>query len=437
MLKKIIKNLCPDFILDFYIEHLYESIDRTKKRIKYSKLIKETALHYKEVEKIIQNRKTGKLRFASYVEYDASFSAYGLIELMLQQPNLYSAKIVVVPDITRGNENLISQYKQTKKFFTERYGKENVLDGYDIENDKYLDLSDQFDIINLSNPYDEMVHEFHGVKYLSTKNVLPVYISYGCLTDKYCCNVTIPLLETSLFWKVFADNKYSVKDYKKYELSRGKNVSCTGYVKMDNIAKVIPEEKNKKTVIIAPHHTINNPALPLSNFLNYYDFILELPSKYPDIQFVFRPHPLLYVNLVNEKLWTCEELEEYKRKIQEAGIIYSYGGNYFDTFVNSDAIIHDCSSFIMEYLFTGHPCCFVGNKNFKKIFSKLGKACLKNYYLAFSKEEILHFIDEVVINNNDYKKEIRNNFTEKHLKLNYPNVSKIILKDFDYLMANK
>ena len=277
--------------------------------------------------------------------------------------------------------------------------------------------------------YDEMVNELHGIKYLSTKTVLPVYISYGCLADKYCCNVTIPLLETSLFWKVFADNKYSVKDYKKYELSKGKNVTCTGYVKMDNLSKIQETPHSRKNVIIAPHHTINNPALPLSNFLTYYDFILELPERYPEIQFVFRPHPLLFINLVNEKIWTAEQLEAYKNKLKEKGIIYSYGGNYFDVFVNSDAIIHDCSSFIVEYLYTGKPCCFVGNSHFKSIFSKLGKACLKNYYVAFDKEQIISFIENVIINEKDTLKETRKQFAENNIKLNYPNVSKIILKE--------
>lgn len=429
MLKQTLKNICPDFILNFYIDYVREEIVRASHRIKYSKEINTARRHYKSVEESIRNRKNRPLRFAAYVVYDSSFSAYGLMDLMLADKAKYDAKVVIVPDVTRGEDNFHEQYKLTKEFFVKLYGSENVLDGYDEKSKEFLDLSDQFDIIYLACPYNSMVNKVHGVKYLSTRNVLPVYISYGCMPDKYGCNEIIPLLEISLFWKVFADNKISYKDYKKYELLRGKNVSCTGYAKMDSLSKAKEEPHEKKTIILAPHHTINNPGLPLSNFLSYYDFLLELPAKYPDIHFVFRPHPLLFVNMVNEKVWTKEQVEEYKEKLKNLGVTYSFGGNYFDVFVNSDAIIHDCSSFVVEYLYTDKPCCFVAKSNYKKIFSRLGNSCLKHYYKAFNKDDILHFIDEVVVKGNDSLKEKRIAFAEKNIRLNYPDVSKIIFED--------
>ena len=396
------------------------------------KLINQTYIHYKEVERAITQRNDKQLRFASYVVYDSSFSAYGLIELMLANKEKYYTKIVIIPDVSRGDENFYTQYKNTKDFFINLYGKENVLDGYDFENKKFLDLSDQFDIINLSNPYDNMVNEVHGIQYLSTKNVLPVYISYGCMPDHYGCKEIMPRLEISLFWKVFADNTISYKDYKRNEISRGKNVICTGYAKMDNLAKVKEEKHNKKTIIIAPHHTINNPSLPLSNFLEYYDLIPELPELFPDVKFIFRPHPLLFINLINQKIWTRQQVDDYLAKLENLGIEYSHGGNYFDVFVNSDAMIHDCSSFVVEYLYTGKPCCFVAKTNYKKVFATLGKACLKNYYLAFNKQEILNFINDIIINDNDKIKEKRIKFADKYLKINYPYVSKQILKEISF-----
>lgn len=396
------------------------------------KIINETYKHYKEVEKAIVSRNNSKLRFASYVIYDSSFSAYGLMELMLANKEKYDAKIVIIPDVARGNDVFVNQYNNTKQFFVDLYGKENVLDGYDFERNEFIDLSDQFDIINLASPYDNMASKVHGIQYLSTKNVLPIYISYGCMPDYYGCKEIMPRLEISLFWKVFADNKISFKDYKMNEIAKGKNVVCTGYAKMDNLAKATEIKHDKKRIIIAPHHTVNNQSLPLSNFLEYCDFILELPKIYPDIQFIFRPHPLLFINLVNQKIWTKQQVDEYLCKLQNLGVEYSYGGNYFDVFVNSDTMIHDCSSFVVEYLYTGKPCCFVAKSNYKKVFSKLGKACLKNYYLAFNKEQIISFINDIIINDNDKIKEKRIQFANKYLKINYPDVSKRILKEISF-----
>lgn len=419
-LKCELKNLIPQNLLNQY--HLLIL------RKKNEKTIKSTRQHYKEVEQKIKNRNGQPLRFASYVVYDSTFAAYGLMDLMLNNPTNYSPKIVICPDVARGKENLKNQYKKTKDFFVKKYGKDFVLDGYDETTNTFFDYSSEFDIVYCANPYDSMVNEVHSIKYLSTQNVLPVYINYGCLVDQYSYKYVMPLLEMSLFWKVFADENYSLKDFHKYELCKGNNVEITGYAKMDALADCVIKKSKRKRVIIAPHHTINAKVLPLSNFLELSDFILELPRKYPNIDFIFRPHPLLFTNMVNEVGWKQSQVEDYIKSVEESGMIYSCGGDYLEIFANSDAIIHDCASFIMEYLYTSNPCCFVAKKQNKDIFSKLGQNCLKYYYLAYNKNEILNFIDAVVQSETDPLKIKREKFLKEKIAINYPNVSKKILE---------
>ena len=428
-IKTQIKKNCPSFLLDCY-HSLYSFAQRKYRTIKYRSLITTTHAHYKEVKEKIRNRGDKPLRFASYVVYDSTFGAYGLMDLMLAEPQKYSPKIVICPDVARGEYQLKEQYKKTKEFFVNKYGSQYVIDGYDEATGAFIDVSEQFDVIYCANPYDSIVSKVHGVQYLSKKDILPVYMSYGCMPDYYGCKIIMPMLEISLFWKVFADNKYSYKDYKKNELCKGKNVCLTGYAKMDDLAKIERRTvSSKKRIIIAPHHTINSRALPLSNFLQYSDFILELPDRYPEIEFIFRPHPLLFVNMVNEGFWTKKQVDEYIDQIKTNGIVYSVGGDYFDIFVNSDAMIHDCSSFVVEYLYTEKPCCFVAKPNYKKIFSELGKSCLENYYIAFDKQQIMNFIENVIIKGNDTLKEKRTVYAKKHLAINYPNASKKVLEE--------
>ena len=408
---------------------LPDNLKRCIKRLQCKKLIKSTYRHYSEIEEKIKNRNQKNLRFAAYVVYDSTFGAYDLFDLMLSDLEHYTSKIVVIPDVSRGNEHMIKQYHETKSFFIKKYGSKFVLDGWNERENKFLDHSNEFDVIYLANPYDFMVDKLHGVSYLSTKNVLPIYMSYGCMPDNYGCKITMSLKEISLFWKVFADNNMTYKDYCRYELAKGKNVVLSGYAKMDSLAKFKENSRAKKRIIIAPHHTINNPALPLSNFLEYQRFYLELPKLFPQIEFVFRPHPLLFINMVNEGFWNATQVNEYIKKVKDNGMIYSVGGDYFDIFVNSDAMIHDCSSFVVEYLFTTKPCCFMAKKNYKKIFSSLGKSCLKNYYLAFNTQQIIEFIQNVVIDEKDKLKQKRELYATKCLAVNYPNVSKRILEE--------
>ena len=408
---------------------LPDNLKRCIKRLQCKNLIKSTYRHYSEIEEEIKNRNQKNLRFAAYVVYDSTFGAYDLFDLMLSDLEHYTSKIVVIPDVSRGNDHMIKQYHEKKSFFIKKYGSKFVLDGWNERENKFLDHSNEFDVIYLANPYDFMVDKLHGVSYLSTKNVLPIYMSYGCMPDNYGCKITMSLKEISLFWKVFADNKMTYKDYCRYELAKGKNVVLSGYAKMDSLAKFKENSRAKKRIIIAPHHTINNPALPLSNFLEYQRFYLELPKLFPQIEFVFRPHPLLFINMVNEGFWNATQVNEYIKKVKDNGMIYSVGGDYFDIFVNSDAMIHDCSSFVVEYLFTTKPCCFMAKKNYKKIFSSLGKSCLKNYYLAFNTQQIIEFIQNVVIDEKDKLKQKRELYATKCLAVNYPNVSKRILEE--------
>lgn len=422
MFLSFLRSVAYKFVLRGFLLRKYTAI-------RFRKLIKQTHEHYKVIEEQLKSRNNQPIRFAAYVVYDSSFGAYGLMDLMIADPDHYSPKIVICPDVSRGEHQLNEQYNKTKDFFEKKYGSEYIVDGYDKGTKTFFDVSSQFDVIYCVNPYDAMVHSYHSVRYLSTRQVLPVYMSYGFLPDNYGCKVIMPILEISLFWKVFAETEYTYQDYQKYELYKGRNVVLTGYAKMDSLAKCVGVKSPKKRIIIAPHHTITNKALPLSNFLELADFILELPKRYPDIEFIFRPHPLLFVNMVNEGFWTNEQVDKYISDVKSLGMVYSYGGDYFDIFVNSDAMIHDCSSFVAEYLFTGKPCCFVAKKNYKKVFASLGKACLANYYIASNKQDILHFIDEVIISGNDSLKEKRSKFAVNNLAINYPNVSKILLDE--------
>lgn len=424
ILKYIIKKICPKGIRNFY-----NSYKRILKEKQYKTLLEQTREHYKEVEEKIKNRGNAPIRFASYVIFDSTFCGYGLMDLMLSDLQNYIPKIVVVPDVSRGKEHMLEQYNKTKNFFINKYGKEYVLDGYNIETEEFNDFSSDFDIVYVANPYDIMVNKVHTIQYLSTKNVLPIYISYGPNVDQYSYDILIPQIEISLYWKVFADTTISYKDYQKYELIHGKNVVLTGYAKMDDLAKYEQKYNSKKTIIIAPHHTINMPSLPLSNFLNNYDFILELPKKYPEVNFIFRPHPLLITTMINLGYWTQEQADDYIRKLEDMGVKYSYGGDYLKTFAESDALIHDCSSFVMEYLYTGKPCCFFAKKNYKDVFGTLGKACLKYYYLSFNREKICNFIENIVLKENDTLAKERQKFVAEKIALNYPHASKKILSE--------
>ena len=101
---------------------LPDNLKRCIKRLQCKNLLKSTYRHYSEIEEEIKNRNQKNLRFAAYVVYDSTFGAYDLFDLMLSDLEHYTPKIVVIPDVSRGNEHMIKQYNETKSFFIKKYG---------------------------------------------------------------------------------------------------------------------------------------------------------------------------------------------------------------------------------------------------------------------------------------------------------------------------
>lgn len=233
----------------------------------------------------------------------------------------------------------------------------------------------------------------------------------------------------SYFWKVFVENEYVLELAKKYEIIEGRNIIVSGSPKMDELANIIPQNKSRKIIIVAPHHSIDEDEKSVGGFLQYSDILLQLPQKYPNIDFVFRPHPLLFENL-RTKYWGKEKSDKYLAELlSNDNVTYSTEGKYLELFAESNALIHDCGSFCAEYLYTGKPCAYLYKQglNPDAIWTDFGKKCIDSHYLIKEPNEIEKFIDDVVINENDYLKDTRNEFAENVITVNYPTCTDYIM----------
>lgn len=399
------------------------------KHLNYKKYM-EAQKHYEEV--LVNKRKKAmdgnKLRVAFTVILDSTFPSLRIYKEM-RKDDRFDPVIIVVPDVQRGIDYQIETYNHTLSNLQAEFGND-VIGGYDVVADQYLELGEDYDLVFFSNPYIKMAHVFHHVNYFLDKDVLTFYVNYGFFTLKFGREI-VKQDFYNYVWKVFIDSNENLQDLKKVEAIHGKNGVVSGYIKMDSLADAVMEKKKRKRVLICPHHTVSGWSgtglLALSNFQKYAELILELPEKYPELDFIFRPHPFLFYNLVSTKMWSEQERDQYLEKIERIpNMVYDTDGDYFATFANSDAMIHDCGSFTAEYLFTEKPCCYMlkEESQIKEDFLPMGQECLKHYYKAYEKEDIYHFIEDVVIRENDPLKEERSRFSREHLKFNYPNSAK-------------
>ena len=154
---------------------------------------------------------------------------------------------------------------------------------------------------------------------------------------------------------------------------------------------------------------------------------------FPAIDFVFRPHPLLFIRMINDNVWTKNMVDDYLSKIKKAGIEYSNGGEYFRLFSECDAIINDCGSFTLEWLFTGKPGCFVLNDKLsdEHITTQM-KEGIKRYSIAHTNDDIVAFVRDIDADNYSKKQEM-DEWVRNNIAINYPNAAKVILEEMDIL----
>lgn len=371
-----------------------------------------------------------KIKVCFEVIFDSVFPAESLYQKMLEDKT-FEPFILVIPDKSRGSENMFKTMDKTYFSLSAKY-KNNVLISYDDKKKKFIDFSKKMDIVCSANPYDGMTNKLYSIKYLATKkNILAVFCNYFYFGKLLQELDVISLNEYSLFWLVFAENNISKSYIKKYSKLSNNQICVSGYLKMDQLYKYnVPLNKERKKIIIAPHHTINNimSNIALSNFLIYSEFFIDIAKKYTNIDFIFRPHPLLFINL--EKYWKKEEIENYIAKIHEIpNLVYQNGGDYLESFAESDALIHDCGSFLAEYFYTNKPQCYLlrTDKLLSDNFTENGIKMLENVYTAKNKGEIISFIDNVVINQNDVMYQKRIIYAKQNITINYPNSAEVAL----------
>lgn len=226
-------------------------------------------------------------------------------------------------------------------------------------------------------------------------------------------------------WKLFYSTDLHREDAKSYAFNKGRNVEVVGFPNADDFLcsnhKGIwkSQDLKKKRVIYAPHFTIfKGGLLEQSNFLWLGEFMQEVAEKYADqIQFVFKPHPRLFSELCKHEDWGKEKTQAYYDKwdTMENGQLQT--GEFIDLFMTSDAMIHDSGSFTVEYHYSVKPVMFVTSNIEEQITNKneLGKEAILLHYIGKTKQDIIDFIENIVLKDDDPMKAKREEFKQKYL----------------------
>lgn len=354
-------------------------------------------------------RKKEKIRFLFVLQILSQWKTEQLYLAMLKHPR-FEPIIGIIPCISFPGEELnVIKYCKNK--------------GYDyIKLDPHKTLIQQVnpDIVTHQQPYTGEIYPQHYV----TKNLkVPcVVIPYGMNSILEKWMICLPLYRYC--WKQYFENDSCCEERRPIHDLKGLNYEVTGLPFMDELN--IPKEhflspwpnNNLKRIIYAPHHTISNlhaKGLAFSTFLENGEFMLEMMKKYKhNVYFVFKPHPTLYKKLCT--VWGKEKTDEYYAKWANSENSKIELGEYLGLFKYSDAMIHDCCSFTVEYMYTHKPVMYlINNEHHADNLNDYMVEAFNLHYKGRTHKDIENFIVNVINGIDPMKEERLKYYKEKLL----------------------
>ena len=217
-----------------------------------------------------------------------------------------------------------------------------------------------------------------------------------------------------MFDKQFAANTYCLfaeSEEKRKEFIRWNRILCRlrlckavccGITGVENAFKAKQDTtsawdfSNKDfRVIYAPRWT-QDSIWGGSSFLKYKESFFKIADEFPNVDILLRPHPLMFDNFISTGAMTEIEVAEYKRECElRRNLSLDSEKEYHATFWNSNLLICDYTSMLIEYYVTGKPIIYLTyDENI--VYTDLMNAMLSGCYIVHDESELREIIGNLV-----------------------------------------
>tara|TARA_B110001452_G_C15212593_1_gene420563 strand:+ start:51 stop:1358 length:1308 start_codon:yes stop_codon:yes gene_type:complete len=376
---------------------------------------------YIQQKDLVQKIKKKPIIKVAFIVLHHSVWKYDELYRLLENDPLFEPIIVACPVVNHGDEYMSDNLSQTYSHFKQNYNALNSLK----DNGDWIDINLELnpDIVFFTNPH-KLTSSLYQID--SFYNSLTCYTPYAFVVI-HLLNLHYNYEFHAKLWKHFVETKTHKKFAECLYPERSSNVVNSGFPGLDQIYNIDYSPKNvwKKVqaetikIIWAPHHTIDDDTefLAMSNFLEYAFFFQECIAQNKNIQIAFKPHPLLKPKLYLHEKWGAKKTDEYYQSwdLLDNGQLET--GEYIDLFSQSDALILDSASFMVEYLYFGKPLLFMQRDPLvKERLNEFGQLVLKQLCTSNNETELIAFIDDVK-NGKDTNKKKREDFFNKEIKI--------------------
>lgn len=414
---------CIKFLVKF------QNLDNLDKKNAWKDLFTEYQKKRNLVLEKLRREKKRKIRVCFLVTDNDKWNAQPLYEAMEKSEDFYPFIVVTRMRNLTGKSSL----RYNIEFFESCC--KNVKVGFDEQTNCGIDIkSFKPDIVFYQQPWD--VYENQSPVHV-LDDALSYYFPYAigcvCMTLQRHINEFYLVLQKHFVFS--EEDRQKCVDVCEYLDS---NTTIAGHPKLDVYANYEERNFQKKYVIYAPHHSFyEDSILCYATFDWSGKYVLEWAKSHPELNWVFKPHPLLKQALLYYGHMTADEIEKYYQDWDDLGIYYN-DGNYFDLFKNSRCLITDCGSFLTEYFPTKNPVIHLRNPKGKD-YSADNKKIMQTYYDVWNIQQLRSVLDEVLLNGKDIKRKERVSLLKKMEIGKYRSTDKImseLKKDFGRIDDN-
>ncbi len=338
-----------------------------------------------------------------------------VFELMKSNRN-FAPNLLIVPKFDLVN-NSLCDYCDELSFF--RLIDKNALLITEIDNIE--ELLDSQDYVFYQRQYDRYLP-----KCLQSKNVMKhskiCYIPYA----------TPELKDTGLYNKLFYRNVYLgflESEYAcdilkvKFQYNVMHHFQKFLYVGYPPFEELLNQNNicKYKNVLWTPRWSYD-PKIGGSHFFEYCENLNHFAKDNNSINYLIRPHPMMFDNFIKEHRMTEDDILKYKQHVISSNAHFDDNKKITDTFKYTDILISDRSSVIPLFFVTGKPIilCPVDSE-YIEWFSLL----LPGLYIANNWEELQNILMDL-INGKDSLKEVRQSIITRHFMSNMNASNKIV-----------
>ena len=406
MLKEIVKKC---------IKYPYRTIKKCYLNIDASNALKKIA--HKE-------NTNGKIKVGFIVQmpeiWDKQLPVY---EAMLDDEK-FDPYLIVLPSFDLAL-NAFKEYGEELEFFRSLYPDEKNILAYSDE--KWIDLEKfKFNYI-----FYQRCWENYLPKCYKTKKVIKY--SKTCYIP-YCfhgLNVKKTYYSSSFFYYLYFMFCCSDEQLNEFPKRRNQKSTFLGFPSIENISNDLELKYNN--ILWTPRWT-DDSEFGGSTFFQYMYSITDIKKNHPTSNLILRPHPLTFQYAIKLKKLTESEIDNYKSRLSELGILFDENKLIEESFLNTDILITDFSSVLMSFFLTGKPiiyCANIENVDFTDSF----KDIIECSYIAKSWTDVMKYVS-LLLNGEDPLKDKRNKTIRKMVDYNKQSTERILKYIIDDNLLN-